>query len=225
MSSIIEVDNIDEFNKKAADILEESISKLLINQEKVVFGVPGGRSVAGIFNELGRRNIKWEKVHIFMVDERVVPINDTKSNFKLAKENFIGELMNSGLLPEKNVHPFIVGEDYGAELKKNRGTYDIVLLSSGEDGHIAGLFPDHHSVKDNSDFFIVMNDSPKLPKDRVSASRKLLMKSKIAILLFFGKIKKKAYRKFMDKNINVNSCPAKMVLGIKDSYVITYFNN
>ncbi len=230
MTKIISVNDLNEFNSKVADIIKESIERLLLKQEIVVFAVPGGRSVAGIFNKLKEKDISWNKVHIFMVDERIVPIDDPKSNFKIAKEHFIGELLDKGLLPEKNVHPFIIGEDlevesYAEELKKHGGKYDVVLLSSGEDSHVAALYPNHHSIKDDSIFFFIMHDSPKPPKGRMSMSRKLLAKSKVAILLFLGEIKKEAYRKFQDDNIDVNSCPAKIVLSIKDSYVLTNLNN
>ena len=94
-------------------------------------------------------------------------------------------------------------------------------MSSGEDGHVAALYPNHHSIRNDSDFFLSMRDSPKPPKDRMTMSRKLLTKSKIVILLFFGEIKEDAYRKFLDGNIDVDSCPAKLVLSIKDSYVLT----
>jgi len=227
MTLTIALNDINELNKKAADIILKSITKLLLSQKKVVLAVPGGRSVVGIFNLLKEKDIPWKKVHIFMVDERLVPLNDPRSNFKLAEENFIGELMNKGLLLQENVHSFLMDlgtSYYEAELRKYNGRYDIVLLSSGEDGHVAGLYPNHHSIRNNSDFFISMSDSPKPPEDRMSASRKLLMKSKVAILLFFGEIKMGAYRKFLDDNIDVDSCPAKLVLSVNDSYVLTDLN-
>ena len=107
MTEIISLNNIDEFNNKAANILKESIDQLLLNQENVILGIPGGRSVAGIFNKLKEKDIAWKKVHIFMIDERLVSIEDPQSNFKIAKENFIDELLDKDLLPKENVHPFI----------------------------------------------------------------------------------------------------------------------
>lgn len=227
MTRIIALNDLNELNNRAADIISKSINRLLLNQEKVIFAVPGGRSVAGIFNRLKEKDISWKNLYIFMVDERIVPIGDMNSNFKLIKENFIDELVAKRLLPQENLHPFIMNKpdlgisNYETELKRHGGAYDIVLLSSGEDGHVAALYPNHHSIKNDSDFFLSMDDSPKPPKGRVSVSRKLLTRSKVAILLFLGEIKREAYRKFQDNSIDVNSCPAKLVLSIKDSYVLT----
>ncbi|MEA2037355.1 MAG: 6-phosphogluconolactonase [Nanoarchaeota archaeon] len=216
--------DVDELSNKAADIIEKSVNSLLLNQEKVVLAVPGGRSVAGIFNHLKEKNISWNKVHIFIVDERLVTIDDPESNFRLAKECFLGELIDKGVLPSENVHPFIVDSgiaNYEEELKNNGGKYDIILLSSGEDGHVGALYPEHDSIKNDSDFFISMDNSPKPPPNRMSASLKLLTNAKIAILLFFGEGKKDAYRKFLDKDIDVSLCPAKLISNINESYVLT----
>lgn len=206
MTTIISNKDKDVLEKKAVNIISSSINNLLLKKERIIFGITGGRSVSGIFKLLKEKNIPWGNVHIFMLDERLVPIDDKESNFRLAKENFIDELISKGLLPEENVHPFAMDEskknfgisDYEAELKKYGGVYDIILLSSGEDGHVAALYPNHHSVRDESEFYLIVHDSPKLPKDRMTISRKLLIKSKVAILLFIGEIKKDAYNNFLN---------------------------
>ena len=231
MAIITSYKDKDELEKHAADIISRSINRLLEHQRTVVLGVPGGRSVSGIFRRFKEKNIPWKKVHVFMVDERLVPLNHPDSNFKLAKEHFIDELTRRGCLLPENVHPFVMAEgqpdfgisDYEEKLIERGGIYDLVLLSSGEDGHVAGLYPHHHSINDDSQFYLVYHDSPKLPKDRMTISRKLLLQSKSAVLLFVGETKKGAYAKFEDKSIDYHSCPAKLVLSIKDSYVLTDF--
>lgn len=227
MTEII-VSEIRNLEEKAAEIISDSINILLKQQETVVLAVPGGRSVSGIFGQLKGKKIPWKKVHIFMVDERLVPINSKESNFKLVKKTLIWGLAKKGILPQKNIHPFIPNKNksdfgissYKEELNKHGGIYDITLLSSGEDGHIAALYPAHHSIKDESEYYIIMHDSPKPPKNRMTMSKNLLLKSKVVILLFLGETKREAYTKFLDKSININSCPAKLVNSIKDSYIL-----
>jgi 6-phosphogluconolactonase len=99
--------------------------------------------------------------------------------------------------------------------------YDIALLSSGEDGHIAGLFPEHNTIRDDSDFYIKTNNSPKPPAGRMSSSRKLLARSGSMLLLFYGPGKKLAYHKFTDRELPVENCPARLALEVKDSYILT----
>ncbi len=66
-----------------------------------------------------------------------------------------------------------------------------------------------------------MDDSPKPPKDRMSSSRTLLLKSMAAVLLFYGDSKKRAFSDFMDSNIDETECPAKIVAKINNSLILT----
>ena len=66
-----------------------------------------------------------------------------------------------------------------------------------------------------------MDDSPKPPKDRMSSSRALLLKSIAAVLLFYGDSKKSAFDDFLDSNIDDTECPAKIVTKINNSFILT----
>ena len=234
MSEIIYNKNKDELYQYAVSVIRDFINKQLVSKEYVVLGIAGGRSAAGVFGLLKYElDIRWDRVHLFMVDERLVPLDDEDSNFRLVKEEFIDSLIEKGILPEENVHPFIPDEKgtdagvlrYETELKKYGGVYDFMLLSAGEDGHIASLFPRHSSIKDESDYFLIVKDSPKPPRGRMTLSRNLLLKSKGVVILFIDEQKRQAYKDFMDNNPDYYSCPAKLVLSIKESYIVTNIND
>ena len=217
----------EEMEQKAVEIISSSIKEILTKKDHVVFGIPGGRSVSGIFQKLLDADIDWNKVHIFMVDERLVAIEDKESNYKLAHFSFIGKLITQGKITASHLHPFIYQpsekdlgiKEYEKELSSLGGTYDLLLLSSGEDCHIGALYPDH-SVHDESPFFLTMEDSPKPPPKRMTISRKLLLKSRCAILLFFGEGKREAFEMFGSTDDHVR-CPAKLIEKIPRNYVLT----
>ena len=229
MPRINKLNNKEEIDNKGAIIIEDAINALLKQQDKVVLAIPGGRSVSGIFEKLKTKAIDWQKVHIFMIDERLVDISDPESNFLLAKKSFLNELFDSAKMPETNAHPFIFNHnisDYGTgnyeqELRSIGGKYDIILLSSGEDGHVGALYPHHHSISNCAEYFITMVDSPKLPCERISSSLNLLLTAKYGILLFLGEAKQAALNSFLNKNLNIEDCPAKLVDKIPDSWVLT----
>ncbi|MBS3079942.1 6-phosphogluconolactonase [Candidatus Pacearchaeota archaeon] len=220
-------DSVSVLEKKVFNLIAENINRLAREKERIVLAIPGGSSVNGIFYNLKEGNISWEKVHIFMVDERLVPLNSEESNFKLAKESFIDELLGRALIYEENIHPFLYDslnkEDcirkYSKDLEEIGGKFDIVLLSSGEDGHVGSLYPNHPSIEDNSEFYIYVDNSPKPPPKRMSASRRLIEKSDLRLLLFFGDKKRKAYENFCDNSLGLYDCPAKIVNSVKRSYV------
>jgi len=212
-----------DLEKQVASLIAEKLNALAKTKKEIIFGVVGGTSVPGIYKKLLDEKIPWKKVNVFLVDERIVPVASEDSNFKLAEDTFLNELVEKGKLPQENLHPFFEHrgtEIYNEEFKQYGKEFDLVLLSAGEDGHVGALFP-NYTIEEDGDYFIELDESPKPPKARITASRKLLERSGTAILLFFGDKKKKAYEAFSNPKTSVESCPAKLVEKVKDSYVFT----
>ncbi len=219
----------EELNFQAAHILAEKLQETIARKGKALLALPGGRSVAGILHELVKEDLPWQNIHIFWVDERKVPLHDEESNYALAAP-FLDGLVKKKSLPKENIHPYDYRRSaggYSQELAKHGGRFDVALLSAGEDGHIASLFPKHDSLESSlhaaSPRYIDVHDAPKLPAERVSASRKLIQSAGAVVLLFAGEGKKKAYEKFMDENVSEEECPAKMVKKVKEAYVLVWF--
>lgn len=209
--------------ENAASLLHLTCETIIRKQGQVVLAVPGGRSVTGILKRVASLDLEWQKVHIFMLDERLVPGDHPDSNSRLVKES-LGSSLVAG-----RVHPFQYDAEkieesvtiYGDELDRFGGSFDIVLASSGEDGHIGSLFPDHPSVLAKNDRFILVNDSPKPPSTRISASVELLRRSDTGILLFFGAGKRNALRAFCDSDLAHVQCPAKIITMMPTYHVFT----
>ena len=51
--------------------------------------VSGGVTPALYFDALAAARFKWDRVHLFFVDERAVPPDHADSNFRLAEEHLI----------------------------------------------------------------------------------------------------------------------------------------
>lgn len=212
-----------ELAKKAAFIISEKTLQLLETRQHVVLAVPGGSSVAGVYRELSRFPLPWEKIHIFLLDERLVPLDHPDSNYKLIKENL------GGALPSQMIHPFDSSlqaaeqalAKYQKELNVYGGRFDIVLASSGEDGHIASLFPGHSLLGQRQTGFCLLDDSPKPPLKRMTASPELIEGADSGILLFFGSGKAQALQQCLDTERSFIDCPAKIILRIPHHYLLT----
>lgn len=224
--------NRSEMEKKAADLIAGKIAGL----DSVTLGLVGGSSVAGVYKKLFESDLDWSKVHIFMVDERCVPTTNEESNFRGIYEGFLRALIAAGKLPEENVHAFHFDEIHDEScvvkyfeslshpalaVEPSGQKFDIVILSAGEDGHVGSLFPNHKSIKDESEGYITVDEAPKAPRLRVSASRKLLEKSDMGVLLFFGEQKRKAFQNFTDDKLSVIECPAKLTMKMGEVYVLS----
>ncbi len=221
--SLIIEDRRETLEKKAAEILTEAIRQIIAERNRAVVAVPGGRSVGAVLEKLVDEQLDWSRIHIFMVDERLVEAGHPESNFELVKSCL------GSFVPQKNLHPFplettdheAARTSYNHELASCGGRFDAVLLSSGEDGHIASLFPEHETILSDEPMFLLTDSAPKPPPGRMSASQRLISMSHTGIVLFFGTEKKDALHSFMDVSIPVSGCPAKIIDSLPHSYVLT----
>jgi 6-phosphogluconolactonase len=217
-----------ELARVAARLLAGSIRRLLQDRHRVAFAVPGGRSAASILRELTEQDVQWERVHIFMADERLVSTESPDSNYPVVARSLIEPLQNQGVLPAENVHPFRVDGTkadggvgaYSQELARVGGACDVVLLSAGEDGHVASLFP-RHSVMNNGPMHILVEGAPKPPPGRMSMSRRLLLRAHACVLVFAGESKREALALFRSMEGDYQQCPATLVKSIPEAYVVT----
>jgi 6-phosphogluconolactonase len=229
MKRVIREQDPEKLLELAARAVCEGVGAVLSLGQRVNLAVPGGRSAARIFRALREEPLDWGRVHFFMVDERLVPIGHPDSNFKLFQEGFVAPLVAAGRFPAANAHPFLfdpAAADRGAKryeetLARYGLRFDVVLLSAGEDGHIGALYPRHPSIEDRHQGFLVMDDSPKPPPERMSSSLSLLQTASAAVLLFAGEGKREAYRRFNDEKLAVADCPAKLLLAVDRLTVLT----
>jgi 6-phosphogluconolactonase len=212
-----------ELERRAADLLADALANVLARRPVAGFGVVGGRSVGNVLQLLGRAQVDWGRVHFFMLDERLVPPDHPDANYRLVA-SFV-----SSFLPPANLHPFLhePGDKqaallrYRRELENSAGRLEVLLLSSGEDGHIASLFPEHETIDSQDDYFLVTASAPKPPPQRMSASPKLIARASSAVLLFFGSAKQQAFRECLDDTVSVRRCPAGLVRTIDNHYILT----
>ena len=213
----------DQLTEKAAVILARAILRCISVKKEAVLAVPGCRSVTDIFANLRQQELPWEQLHVFLLDERLVPLEHEESNYRLLKEQL------GRVAPPEMLHPFRHNpedplksvDEYNEELQNHGGRFDIVLASSGEDGHIASLFPRHPSIGNPANGFILVNDAPKAPSARMSASRGLIRQADTGLLLFLGSAKAGALRSALAPHTPVNDCPAKIIMELQHYCLLT----
>jgi len=162
----------------------------------------GGQSVLSLYKILSKADSYWDKWHIYIGDERFLPAGHKDRNDQTINEIWL----DNSTISKKNIH-FIKAElgllearvEYENILKKI-DKFDIVLLSMGEDGHIASLFPNHVYLEEQ--MVVVEQGSPKPPKERISMSYQQLNKAHYVFKLIIGESKQQAVH-LLQKNTNL----------------------
>lgn len=212
--------NQQDMERQAVHIIEETVRMAIKKRERAVFLLAGGRSIVGTLEGLQTADIDWSKVHIFVTDERWVPIDTPESNFGQLQEVLISHID----IPHENVHPFdsAVGlSSYNTEFMMIGPDIDVAIFGVGEDGHIASLFPNNAVLAIDTLGYVEVTDSPKPPARRISISKALLEHVDTALLLFFGEPKAHALRTFLDDTTPPTACPAKFAQSAKNLYILT----
>jgi 6-phosphogluconolactonase len=102
----------------------------------------GGSTPRRAYETAAELEPDWSRVELWWGDERCVPPDDERSNYRLAKRALLDRL---GGQPAVHRIQGELGRDEGtAEYRlelTDVGTFDLVLLGLGPDGHVASLFP------------------------------------------------------------------------------------
>ena len=189
---------------------------------------PGGSSILPLFRELCfmRHLFRHRHVHVWVVDDRCVPLTSPKSNFKL----LLDKLQHCINLPYQNLHPLPVGIGKNKCKRENTVSFaeemtswiptmklDFVILGVGEDGHVASLFPGDHGSQQSSDWIIVNHYGPKNNvSHRISMSFRLINSANNVALLATGAKKYKIIEKLKRQGQSKDgSLPVMMVRPMK----------
>ncbi|XP_036955636.1 GDH/6PGL endoplasmic bifunctional protein [Acanthopagrus latus] len=182
----------------AADIQEAAEAAV---REAGVFhlALSGGSSPLALFQRLALHHFSfpWRDTHVWMVDERCVPLTDSESNFR----NLHDHLLHHVRIPYYNIHPMpvqinqrlCVEEDGGAllyekEVSKwvNGSSFHFVLLGVGYDSHTASLFPGS-KVDGHGESLVALTESPVKPHQRMTLTFSAINRAHRVALLVMGK--------------------------------------
>lgn len=161
----------------------------------------GGTTVLPLYQRLRDIDTRWPAWRVFWSDERCVAVDDEMRNSKAALTTWLAHVP----IPADRIH--VIPAEQGAEtaasdyagLLANRELFDLVLLSLGEDGHVASLFPGNPlGDEPGAAPVLAVQNSPKAPAQRVSMGLRRLCACRNLLVIATGEAKRSAVRKWRD---------------------------
>jgi 6-phosphogluconolactonase len=108
----------------------------------------GGSTPRAAYQRLADMRLDWSQSTLWWGDERCVPPDDERSNYRLAKETLLDALTAGPPVAHRirgELGPVAGADDYEEQLRDEFGdgvpALDLILLGMGPDGHVASLFP------------------------------------------------------------------------------------
>ncbi len=144
-----------------------------------------------------RRQMPWDRVHLFWGDERCVPWDDPLSNYRMARETLIEHVP----IPTSNVHPIAAdssqpeksAEAYESDLRQFFGSappaFDLQLLGLGVEGHTASLFPGSPVLEEKRHWVAAVEVAAKPPR-RLTLTPVVLNNGRNTLFLVSGSDKR-----------------------------------
>jgi 6-phosphogluconolactonase len=197
--------------QKTAEIFITEAQKAIKARDSFNIAISGGNTPKRSFELLGTLPqsiaLPWNKIHLFWVDERYVPINSPQSNYKLAADTFL----NKVAIPQSNIHRIPTEfDDFNIAAKRYEDIirnvfkldegqipqFDLIILGMGSDGHTASLFPNSDATFDTNNLACaVYVIDEKL--NRITLTYPVLSAARHLIVLVSGKEKASILKEVM----------------------------
>jgi 6-phosphogluconolactonase len=194
---------------------------MLSGQECATMAISGGTTPALLFDALAAARFKWDRVHLFFVDERAVPPDHADSNFRLAEEHLIKKTRMIGRQVHRirgEMEPHEAAAAYVEDIREffnlkpgQTPHFDIVHQGMGPDAHTASLFPGDPHIEDREGIATALYVEKK-QMWRVTLLPAALLAAKHSLFLVSGEDKAEAVRAVMEEPYDAMKYPAQMSL-------------
>jgi 6-phosphogluconolactonase len=170
----------------------------------------GGKTPKQAYEQAAKLERDWSRVELWWGDERCVPPDDDRSNYKLAEQSLLARIEQQ----PRAVHRIEgeLGKDEAAaayERELGDTELDLLLLGIGPDGHVASLFPNAPTLRQRRR---VLPAEPGFEPfvDRVTLSLATLRGAREILFLLAGSEKADAARRAFVEEPN-DDTPASLV--------------
>lgn len=178
--------------------IAEILSKIILKKKKINLLLTGGRTVKKIYPLLAKLLSNADKkiiLNLYQTDERLTSIKKNKNSFNI-KETFIKNLKLKKInfySMEVNKKKILNQSKYYNLLNKK---IDLTILTLGDDGHIASLFPNSKEFYFNN--VICYTKYKSNLNNRISIGTKIITKSNKVLVICYDK-KKQQLKKIIQK--------------------------
>lgn len=187
-----EYDSLDELADAVAGDVGFIIDSAVDARGSSLIAVPGGSTGPAIFPKLAKQSLPWKKLTIVPTDDRLVPMDDERSNIRGIAKTFLPLGARVVPIAADIEDPKLAGNSADARLQDLPWPPDLVWLSVGEDGSAAGIAvgPDLQDALDAPKARRAVGVKPQSGEARVSLTRASILSARTIMIALQGQAKR-----------------------------------
>lgn len=198
----------------AASLIMNAIKDKCLKDASCTVMLTGGRSAQLLYQawaELADFE-QMRNVHFYFGDERCVHPDHPESNFGMVMRTLFYQGVPKGCsvnrIEAEHSDLNLAALSYEQQLPVR---IDILLLSVGEDGHIASLFPESYALNEVHRY-VVPVWATKFPHDRLTVTPPLILEAGQIFVMAIGPAKAAVFRQALQQPQLISTSPARLVL-------------
>lgn len=216
----------DALARAAAQHFADRVKQAVDKRGRARIAISGGSTPKATFalladaNEPYGKEIPWEKVELFWVDERTVGPDDADSNYRMTKEALLTKVplapehvhrMEGELDPEEAAAKYesLIRREFrleGAEAPR----FDVVWLGMGDDGHTASLFPNTEGVQE-AGRIVYANHVPQKDTWRITLTSPVINEALDVVFLIAGEDKAEPLERVLYGEYDTLKTPSQLI--------------
>jgi 6-phosphogluconolactonase len=213
--------DLEGISRAAAELFADAAEQAISSRGRFSVALSGGNTPRRLHEILSAEpyhsQIQWQAVHVFWGDERCVPLDDPRSNFRMARETLFDHVS----IPAENIHavqgdlpPVEAAAQYETELRNffrdEPPIFDLILLGMGDNAHTASLFP-HTPVLNETERWVSEVYVAELNMFRVTLTAPLINQAGQVIFLVSGADKALALQNVLEGAYHPQEYPAQLI--------------
>ena len=203
--------------RRASQTIAGQIDLALNQRDRCQIALSGGSTPAKAYSLRGQERLPWDRVDVFLGDERWVAADDASSNARMLSNTLLATGPGASAAfhgvptveldsPEASAAAF--ADLVSRICPGDPPVFDVMLLGLGDDGHTASLFPGTEAPT-VTDQWTTIGRGKGL--ERITLTAPVLSAARQVIFLVSGAAKQEALRRLLDSGESSDRTPAKLV--------------
>lgn len=195
----------------AAEAVAQAATDAVQAHGAFTLALSGGSTPRDLYSLLAsepwRARIDWRRVQVFWGDERCVPPDDPRSNYRLARELLLDRLPiptdRIYRMPGEATDLAAAAQQYAGEIGRvvpagptGVPSFDLMLQGLGDDGHTASLLPGSALVREQREL-VAVTDLEREGTLRLTVTPPILQQAASLLFLVAGQDKAVALREVL----------------------------